>query len=139
MIPIPMKRPIFSRLLKPLAALAILASAACGVVKPVEKEAPASDVPVSAASRQQALDSIQKDFVKQGTRTRTFPGGANDGWIEEIKFLKLEEVRTENLKGGKHRIVCRETRQVTRWKTYNGKKKGEPTVRTDESIKNFIF
>lgn len=134
-----MKRQSASHLLKPLAALAILASAACGVVKPVEKEAPASDVQVAASTRQQALAAIQKDFVKQGARIRNYPGGPNDGWTEEIKFLKLEEVKTENLKGGKSRIIVRETRQVTRWKTYNGKKKGEPTVRTDESIKNFIF
>src|SRR5689334_241303 len=115
-----MKSPAASRLLKPLAAILLaIASASCGVVKPAAKKAPPSDVPVSAETRQQALAKIQQNFIKQGTRTRFFPGGKNDGWIEEIKFVKLEEVRTENIEGGKSRIVVREIRHVTRWKTYN--------------------
>jgi len=135
-----MNRPAVRRLLKPLAAIALItASVSCGPVKSVERDAPASDIPVSASTRGQALEAIRKDFVKQGTRIRNFRGGANDGWIEELKFISLEEVKTENLKGGKSRMIVRETHQVSRWKTYNGKKKGEAAVRKEETLHNYIF
>ena len=125
-----------TRMLKPLAALLALSAAACSPVAPA---APPSDMQVSASTRQQALALIEKDLLKQGTRARTYAGGPNDGWIEEVNFLKLEEVRTEPVKGGKHRLVCRETREIRRWKTYSGKKKGEPIVRMDESLHRYIF
>lgn len=134
-----MKSTSAARLLKPLAALFALSAAACSAVKPAKSESPPAEVQVSASTRQQAVALIEKDLLKKGTRARNYAGGANDGWVEEIKFLKLEEVKTEPLKGGKHRITCRETRQVSRWKTYNGKKKGEPNVRMDESLHHYIF
>lgn len=131
---------------KLLACLLVLISTGCGpfFVKPgTPKSEPPPAREVTASSRREAVAAITKS-LREKPEVRVFKAPGNHGWIEEYQLIKVEDMGVKTVLVGKkqypvNQMSCRITSQVTRWKTYNDKKKGEPSVRQVVTTKNYSF
>ena len=98
---------------------------------------------VTATTRQDAIAKIEESLRKKPEQ-RVFKAPGDHGWIEEHELVNVEDIGIEPVRAGKPKIpmtqmTVRITSKVTRWKTYGGKKKGEPNVRQTSTIRRYNF
>jgi len=136
------------RFQKLLAAAFVLTSVGCGpfFVKPgtqVAKAEPPPAVKITASSRKEAVAKITES-LREKPEKRVFRVPGDHGWIEEYEVIKVEDMGVETVLVGKRKaptnqMTCRITSKITRWKFYGDKKKGDPAIRNDVSIRRYNF
>ena len=133
---------------KLLAGAFVLTSVGCGplFVKPgsqAEKPEPPPVAKITASSRNEAVAKITQQLRKKPEK-RVFRVPGDHGWIEEYEVIKVEDLGVETVLVGKRKtptnqITVRITSKITRWKFYGDKKKGDPAIRQDSSIRRYNF
>lgn len=82
--------------------------------------------PRDAAVIQKFTASMQEKPDKFGLR---WPNG--NGSVEERKVIDVTKLESRTNAFGKRELRCRVTTEVSRWKTIDGKRSGQPEVRRE--------
>ncbi|HVJ47104.1 MAG TPA: hypothetical protein VM511_12000 [Luteolibacter sp.] len=137
------------RFQKLLAAAFIFTSVGCGPFfvkpgsQPQKDEPPPPPVKITASSRKEAVAKITEG-LREKPEKRVFRVPGDHGWIEEYEVIKVEDLGVETVLVGKRKtptnqITVRITSKITRWKFYGDKKKGDPAIRQDSTIRRYNF
>lgn len=86
----------------------------------------AADDPRDAAAIQGLKSSLKDESKSSGLR---WPNGTSSE--EERKLIDVTKVESRTNTFGQREIKCRITTEVSRWKTIDGKRSGQPEVRRE--------
>ena len=86
----------------------------------------AANDPQDAAVIRKFTATMQEKSEKSGLR---WPNG--NGWVEERKLIDVTKLESRTSAFGQRELRCRVTTEVSRWKTVDGKRSGEPEVRRE--------